>query len=702
MVGHLLLTAAGGSWRTGAAGAVVREVVACRALLTGCSWSRGQDEHVLEHATAGQDAAGQDVGGQDRVGGGEVDHARLAQALARLARAATGDFAVDDMLRELCTATAEVLRVDGAGVMGVLDEDGQRRRARFVHADQATLAMEQLQDALREGPCRQAIETGEVVAITDLREHRGRWDAFVAAALAAQLQAVLAVPLRSRGRSWGSLDLYRRTGAPWDEASVAAARLLADVAVSYLVMAHDRDVAAAANRELQHRSLHDQLTGLPNRGLLFDRIEHALGTARRRRGLVALMFIDLDRFKDVNDTFGHGAGDEVLIELSARMGATLRAGDTLARLAGDEFVLLCEELPEDAEGLHRTLALITSRLRAVLAQPVRVEGVDVLVSASIGVAVTTTTPSATTPSGTGATALSAQALSAETLLHEADTAMYAAKAAGRSRVVTHDHAFGAGRSFGRRLERELAHALERDQLRLHYQPVIDVRDGHVQAVEALLRWQHPEHGLLVAADFIDRAEAAGALPGIGRWVIEAACTQLAAWREQLGARAPATVFCNLRPRELADASTTAVIVASLAAHGLSPADLGLEILEEVFTDPLLLPAVGGYSRRGHPVAIDDFGTGYSSLSRLVGLPVAYAKIDRGFVAGLPEDARSRALVEAVLAVAASLGVRVIAEGVENQAQREHLAGAGVRLLQGYHLARPQSAQEITTLLAGEV
>ncbi|WP_432570145.1 diguanylate cyclase domain-containing protein, partial [Kineococcus sp. SYSU DK005] len=377
------------------------------------------------------------------------------QALARLARAATGDFAVDDMLRELCTATAEVLQVDGVGVMGILDEDGHRRRARFVHADQATLAVEQLQDALRKGPCRQAIETGEVVAIPDLREHRGRWGAFVAAALEAQLQAVLAVPLRSRGRSWGSLDLYRRTGAPWEQQSVAAARLLADVAVSYLVMAHDRDAAAAANRELEHRSLHDQLTGLPNRALLFDRIEHALGTARRRRALVALMFIDLDRFKDVNDTFGHGAGDEVLIELSARMGTTLRAGDTLARLAGDEFVLLCEDLPQDAEGLHRTLGLITSRLRAVLAKPVRVQGVDVLISASIGVAVATTTPGATTPGATtpgattpgattvgstGATVLSAQGLSAETLLHEADTAMYAAKAAGRARVVTHDHA----------------------------------------------------------------------------------------------------------------------------------------------------------------------------------------------------------------------------------------------------------------------
>ncbi|MEW1957482.1 EAL domain-containing protein [Kineococcus sp. NPDC059986] len=606
----------------------------------------------------------------------------LVHAVARLARAATGEFTVDAMLRELCEAAGAALAVDSVGVMGVSDGDGLRRRGRFVHSDTSTFEVEMLQDTLQLGPCRDAMDSGAPVVITDLRIQRGRWDDFTVAALASQMAAVVALPLRSRGVSWGSLDLYRREPGEWEQSILTAASLLADVAVSYLVMAHDRDQARASQRELEHRSMHDQLTGLPNRGLLYDRIEHALLTARRRSATIALVFIDLDRFKNINDTFGHGAGDQVLTEVTRRMYATLRSGDTLGRLAGDEFVLLCEELPSDATQLHRTLTLITSRLRAALAQPVRVDGIDLLVSASIGVTTAHDAPDA------------------DALLHDADTAMYAAKEAGRGRVIIRDHVFGDVHGFGRRLERDLASALEGRQLRLHYQPIIDARTGRIEAVEALLRWQHPEFGLLPAIDFIDRAEASGLLPRLGHWVVETACAQLAVWRRDLDGRAPQRVFCNVRPRELSDPDTLTALTASLAVHGLQPGDLGLEILEEAFSDPLLLSALGTYSAQGHPIAVDDFGTGYSSLSRLVGFPVAYAKIDRSFVAGLPEDTRSRALVDAVLVVAAGLDLRVIGEGVETEEQRAYLTGAGVHLLQGYHLGRPQPTGAISVLLGG--
>ncbi|MGI4896221.1 MAG: putative bifunctional diguanylate cyclase/phosphodiesterase [Janthinobacterium lividum] len=610
-----------------------------------------------------------------------VDHGELVAALARLARAATGDFSVDSMLVELCATAAQTLEVDSVGVMGIFEAEKEPHRGRFVHADATSVQVEMLQEALAQGPCREAIESGHPVVVADLGTQHGRWGALVDAALEAQLQAVVALPLRSRGRSWGSLDLYRRQAGTWDEATMSAASLLADVAVSYLVMAHDRDEAKASRRELEQRALHDQLTGLPNRGLLYDHLENALVTARRRQSTIAVMFIDLDRFKEINDTFGHGAGDRVLLEVTRRMSSTLRAGDTLARLAGDEFVLLCEDLPNEVESLHHILRVVTSRLRAVMAQPVAIDGVDVVISASIGVTTTRDAPDA------------------ETLLHDADTAMYAAKAAGRSRVVIRDHAFGTAFSYGHQLERDLVCALNRGQLILHYQPIIDARTGAIDAVEALLRWSHPEHGLLPAHDFIERAEDTGALPSIGRWVIDTACTQLAAWRRQLGDRAPRRVFCNLRPQELSDPETLATITASLRAHDLEASDLGLEILEDAFTDPLLLPVLNDYYALGHPMSIDDFGTGYSSLSRLVSLPVAYAKIDRSFVAGLPGDARSRALIDAVLVVATNLDLRVIGEGVETEAQRNHLATAGVHLLQGYHLGQPQPAEHISALLA---
>ncbi|MEW1959597.1 EAL domain-containing protein [Kineococcus sp. NPDC059986] len=600
--------------------------------------------------------------------------------MARLSRASTGDFAADTMLRELCESAGACLQVDSVGVMGLGGENGASSRGRFVHATTGTEEPERLQEALQQGPCRDAMDSGLPVVISDLREQRGRWSEYTGSALRAEMLAVVALPLRSRGKSWGSLDLYRRQAGPWDGATLDLAALLADVSVSYLVMAHDRDEAKESRRELEHRSMHDQLTGLPNRGLLYDRIEHALLTARRRHSTVAVMFIDFDRFKGINDTFGHGAGDRVLVEVTARMATTLRSGDTLGRLAGDEFVLLCENLPDDPAQLHLTLSLITSRLREALAQPVRVDGLDLLVSASIGVTTARDAPDA------------------DTLLHDADTAMYAAKDAGRSRVVIRDHVFGDVHGFGRRLERDLPHAVERDQLRLHYQPIFNAVTGRVEVVEALLRWQHPDYGLLEAVDFIDRAENSSALPGISRWVLEAACAQLAAWRTALGPAAPDRVFCNLHPRDLIDPTTSGVLAASLAAHGLHPSDVGLEVLEDAFTDPLLLPALDVYSTAGHPLAVDDFGTGYSSLSRLVGLPVDYAKIDRSFVTALPEDPRSRALVDAVLVVAKGLRVRVIGEGVETEGQRRHLARAGVDLLQGYYLARPQPADAISALL----
>ncbi|WP_432519565.1 putative bifunctional diguanylate cyclase/phosphodiesterase [Kineococcus sp. SYSU DK006] len=601
----------------------------------------------------------------------------LVDGVADLAAEAAEQSTPDDLLRRLADVAARHLAVDGIGV--VVLEDGA---ARFVHADCGAVdTVERLQQLVQEGPCRDAAETRSDVVVADLADPaQTAWPEFVARALALGLGAVLAVPLVSRGRTWGVLDLYRHRAGPWTAGEIATAHLLARVAVSYLVMAADRDEARRAQAELAHRSTHDPLTGLPNRVLLFDRLEHALRAARRHHRVVAVLFLDLDRFKAVNDTFGHAAGDTVLTTAATRMAGVLRDEDTLARLAGDEFVVLCEDLPQAEAGeLAEHVQAVTSRLRRALAEPIRVGGVDLVVRASIG------------------TALGDGRRSADELLADADAAMYRLKH-GPGHLRDRPEGPGDGGSV-RRLERQVLQALPQGQLRVHYQPITDPT-GHVHAVEALLRWQHPEQGLLPAARFIDLVAGTEAVVGIGRWVLEQTCAQVARWQRELGARAPATAYVNLGARELADPGLTGALTTALRTHRLDPEQLGLELLENSFSDLQVLPALHEQQRRGHPLSVDDFGTGYSSLSRLVELPVRMAKIDQSFVAGLADDPRRRALVDAVVTVATSLDLRVIAEGVETAEQASRAAEAGCHYLQGFHCGHPQPGEALTALWAG--
>ncbi|GAA4984777.1 putative bifunctional diguanylate cyclase/phosphodiesterase [Kineococcus glutinatus] len=608
------------------------------------------------------------------------DATALVSATAELAAAAAAQIGPEELLARLVGVAAGHLAVDDVGVM-VVDAGA----VRFVHADVGVVDhVERLQQTLQEGPCRDATLFSVEVVVDDLADPvQTAWPEYVAQVLAAGFRSVVAVPLVSRGRVWGSLDLYRRAVGTWQQHELEWVRLLAHVAVSYLVMAADREEARRAQRELAHRSTHDALTGLPNRALLLDRLEHALQTARRHRRVVAVLFIDLDRFKAVNDTFGHAAGDTVLTTAAARMAATLREGDTLARLAGDEFVLVCEDLPQAAAGeLREHVAAVATRLRRALAEPVRLVGADVVVAASIGVALSDEHPDA------------------DELLADADAAMYRAKqsgAAGRGDLAVAGPHDRAHRSV-RQLERQLGRALPLGQLRVHYQPILEP-GGAVYAVEALLRWQHPEHGLLPAAEFVDLAAGSGLVVGIGRWVLTEACAQMARWQGELGPRAPQVVYVNVSARELADPALTGTITTALRRYGLPPERLGLELLESSFLDADVLPSLHEQQRRGHPLSIDDFGTGYSSLSRLVELPVRMAKVDRGFVAGVDSDPRRRALVDAVVTVARSLDLRVVAEGVETPAQADRVTEAGCHYLQGFHCGRPQPAEDLTAAWA---
>jgi len=599
----------------------------------------------------------------------------LMGAVAALSRTATGQVAVDDLLRSLVDLAARHLQVDGAGAMVC-----QGEVLAFVHASSTAVDhLEQLQALRQQGPCRDAVSSLREVVVADVHApHPVAWQAYVAGARQVGLGSVLAVPLLSRGLAWGVLDLYRTRPGPWAEPDVAAARLLADVAASYVVMARDRDLARQTQRELAHRSLHDELTGLPNRALLFDRIEHALAAATRHDQTVAVFFIDLDRFKQINDTFGHAGGDTVLVQATARIAASLRQEDTFGRLAGDEFVVICEQLPQRTDGeLDTQLRAVTARIHAALARPFEVGGVELVVSASVGVALSE-------PGSTG-----------DDLLAEADAAMYRAKQRRHDELTIRRFESSLSRTDTRQLERELASALVGGQLCVHYQPIVSASDRRVVAVEALLRWQHPTRGLLAAADFIGLAESTGLIAPIGRWTIGTTCGQMQRWRTQLGPDAPGTAYVNLSARELADAELPDTLFAALTDHDLTPDHLGLELLEGSFIDPHLVAALQTLHQLGHPLSVDDFGTGYSSLSRLIQLPVTGAKVDKSFTAAIEVDPRARALVDAVLLVADELDLQVVGEGVENARQAALLTEAGCPLLQGRHFGAPQDADALT-------
>lgn len=400
-------------------------------------------------------------------------------------------------------------------------------------------------------------------------------------------------------------------------------------------------------------------------------------------GSVAVFFIDLDQFKQINDLYGHAAGDAVLIEVTRRMTAALRSDDTLARLSGDEFVLVCEDLPQRTDAqLDHQLDVVTRRLQDALTEPVQIPGGSVTAAASIGIAV------------------SSADSAADDLLGDADAAMYRNKQHRRTGEAYAIDLTSAHRST-RQLERDICRALKRGELRVHYQPIMTVAEGRapsVAAVEALLRWEHPVHGLMLAAEFIELAERTGAIVPIGHWVIDQVCADMSRWKDRLSMLAPGTVYINVGPRQLNDQSLGRRLAATMTRFTLQPPQIGLEVIEASFVDPHLISRLQNFHFQGHPLAVDDFGTGYSSLSRLVEFPADIAKIDKSFVAGIANDTRRRALIDAVIVIARHLGLSIIGEGVETAVQAQLLADAGCHLQQGFHHGSAVSAEQLTERL----
>jgi diguanylate cyclase (GGDEF)-like protein/PAS domain S-box-containing protein len=458
-----------------------------------------------------------------------------------------------------------------------------------------------------------------------------------------------------------------------------AVNLLDDPDVGAIVFnVHDVTARKQAEEELMHSAFHDSLTGLANRALFRDRVEHAL-SRRARSGLdPAVIYLDLDGFKNVNDSLGHEAGDKLLREIAARLHDVGRSGDTVARLGGDEFGILIEESLNIAVEAEE----IATRALQCLIEPVQLGREEVIVSASLGIA-------HADPDS-----------SASSLLRDADIAMYEAKATGKARWVVYEPTMRDAAVERLRLETDLTHAIDRAELRLVYQPVVELETGRVVGFEALIRWDHPLLGQVMPDRFIPIAEDSGLIVPIGHWVLDRACATAAAWRATH--RVPVTIAVNLSARQLASADLVEQVDRALASAGLDPEALVLEMTESVLIQdaPAVAAKLAELRALGVRLAIDDFGTGYSSLSYLRQFPVDILKIDGSFVKTITDRSKISPIVRGLLDLGRSLDLDMIAEGIESGAQLEQLRDQHCHLGQGFLFAEPVSTDEAEAMLAG--
>jgi diguanylate cyclase (GGDEF)-like protein len=427
-----------------------------------------------------------------------------------------------------------------------------------------------------------------------------------------------------------------------------------------------------AEKRLAHQALHDPLTGLPNRALFDSRLLVALNRGDRYRNRLAVMFVDLDNFKVVNDSLGHGVGDELLVAVSSRLVGAVRNVDTVARFGGDEFVVLAEDLTDETQAV-----MVAQRLLSAFETPFVVAGQELFVGASVGIALS---------GRDGAVP--------EDLVRDADVAMYRAKSKGRGRYEVFDDEM-RGRAVARlKIENDLRRALDADEFRLFYHPLMSLEDESIVGCEALLRWDHPDRGLVPPDDFIPIAEESGLILPIGEWVLENACRQARRWRSE---GKDIAVSVNLAPRQLAQAGLPETVRRILKHTGLPAPALCVEITEGAVIESSQATAASlhGLRKLGVRIAMDDFGTGYSSLGYLRSLPVDVIKLDRAFVNSLPKNREDQAIVSAIMALGNSLGLTVVAEGVETRSQLTELRRLGCRFVQGFYFGKPLPPEDLS-------
>ncbi len=597
---------------------------------------------------------------------------KLSDVLSDFARNMLTDFPIQAILDHLVKRIVDILPISAAGVTII----SPGAEPHYISAsDQSAMRFEQLQTELGEGPCLLAYASGQPVVVPVL-ERESRFPTFTPRALAAGLAAVFTFPLRHGTEQLGALDLYREESGDLSAEALTAAQTLADVAAAYLINAQAREDLHQAWVRTKEQALHDGLTGLPNRELLVTRLEEAFQRSRRSGKAVAVLFMDLDRLKAVNDTHGHRIGDQLLVAVANRLAGLVRPGDTLGRLSGDEFVVVCEDL-DDPDMANA----IGGRLLSALAQPFALSSVQIEVTASIGLAYA-----------------EHGEYSPEHLLHEADVAMYHAKLEGGDRQQIFNSRLQPFTPVAG-LEIDLLSAIERKELRNEYQPIVATIDGRITGFEALLRWSHPVRGEVPPGTLIPLAEQSDLINDIGGWVLAQAWVDRRGWRRP-GGMNDLAISVNVSAHQIMSDGFADVVAGVIAANDSRADLLTLEITESVFLrdSEYALSSLGRLRELGVKLALDDFGTGYSSLNYFKRFPVDIIKIDQSFVVDLAQSRASHAVVGAVVRLAHDLGMTVVAEGVETADQHDAVTSLGCDSSQGFYFGKAMSSSTIDRLL----
>ncbi|HYP54929.1 MAG TPA: EAL domain-containing protein [Solirubrobacterales bacterium] len=602
---------------------------------------------------------------------GELRRAAAQQAaVARLGRHALQD---GDPVKLRETAVALMTEIDGVEAACIWEAGREGRRLQLSAGQEAKgLEIEPRASAARDSHVGAALDSGLHVIVDDWSAER-RFS-MPPALKALGVRSSLAVPIAGKEQPFGVFDIHSTEPSRFTPQDVhfvqASANVLADALERH-----------TADEALRHRVLHDALTGLPNRLSFIDSVREALLRATASGSPVGVLFLDLDHFKLINDSIGHHAGDELLRAVAPRLRSHLRPGDIVARFGGDEFGILVDRLTDEDEAIA-----IAGRVGDAFTEAYSMGGADHFVTASIGIAVAR--PSTLEP------------IDADMLIRDADAAMYRAKEGGRGRCEVFDADMRARAMRRLEIERELRHALDRDELELRYQPVVALDSGEIVALEALVRWRHPHRGVLEPSEFVEVAEDSGLIEPIGKWVQEVACRQALGWHERRPDQRPLDIAVNLSARQVARRDLADSVAEILARTGLDPVNLRLEITESVLVEESAraTETLRALSKLGVRLVLDDFGTGYSSLAYLNRFPFDALKIDRSFIDGLGVERERTAIVEAVLGMARALSLDAIAEGVESEAQVAELRRLGCDFAQGHLFSRPLAPERVTQLL----
>jgi diguanylate cyclase (GGDEF)-like protein len=597
--------------------------------------------------------------------------AHQQSAVARFGQQALEGAEIDELAREASRILTEVLDVDFGGVLKLLPSSEELLLVSAVGVPEELIGTARVPADYR-SQSGYAIATGKATVVDDWRAETR----FQQSALQAEqgMRSAAIVLIKGKGEPFGVLGAGSRELRGFTQADVNFMQAIANV----LANAIER---RRTEERTQHEALHDSLTGLPNRNLFLDRLQHSLSVAARRETPIAVLFLDLDQFKLVNDSLGHAAGDEVLAAVAPRIEQALRPGDTVARFGGDEFAVLAEDIRNE-HGATR----IAERIAEALARPFILREREHFVSASIGISI-----------GTGGE-------DPEGLIRDADSALYRAKEHGRGGYEIFDEVMRSRVIEHMQTENDLRRALQREELLIHYQPVVRLNDGSVASMEALLRWNHPERGLIGPLAFIPVAEESRLIVPIGRWVIEQACRQAAVWQQLQPDSAPVGVSVNLSGRQLADPELLPHIEGAIKANDIEPSTLWLELTETTLLDDTIYVerTLGALDGLGVRLVLDDFGVGLSSLGYLKRPPLSMVKLDHTFVENVTDSPDDAAIVRAVSEMAETIGIGVVAEGVETEEQVRAARDLGCGYAQGFYFAEPAPASYVERLLARQI